>query len=93
MAKGKLIDDMEHCLICGSPYIQIHHVFYGTANRKISDKYGYVVPLCQEHHTGQNGVHFNTKFDLYLKKLAQKRFEETEGDRKRFIEVFGKNYL
>lgn len=93
MAKGKLIDDMEHCLICGSPYIQIHHVFYGTANRKISDKYGYVVPLCQEHHTGQNGVHFNPKFDLYLKKLAQKRFEETEGDRKRFIEVFGKNYL
>ena len=93
MAKGKLIDDMEYCIICGSPYVEVHHVFYGTANRKLSDKYGLVVPLCREHHTGDNGVHFNYKLDLYLKKMAQTYFEEHIGDRKTFREVFGKSFL
>lgn len=95
MAKVKSIicDDMGHCMVCGSPYVQIHHVMYGTANRKLSEKYKLKVPLCQEHHTGNAGVHFNRSFDMKLKKLAQERFEAVYGAEKHFTEVFGKNYL
>lgn len=88
-----IFEDMEHCFVCGSPYVQVHHILYGTANRKISDKLGYVAPLCQEHHTGSIGVHFNKALDLHLKKLAQKHFEANLGNRKAFIDTFGKSFM
>lgn len=91
--KPIIVDDMEHCYVCGSPYIQIHHCIYGVANRKLSDKYGLVVPLCQEHHTGNTGVHNNKDLDLHLKKLAQEHFEAKFGSELDFREVFGRNYL
>ena len=95
MAKVKSIMgyNMDNCLVCGSPYVQVHHVIYGTANRKLSDKYGLVVPLCQEHHTGQTGVHHNKKFDLFLKKEAQKKYEQNYGNGEDFKRIFGKSYL
>lgn len=91
--KSAIIEDMEHCVVCGSQYVQIHHIFFGTANRKMSDKYGYVVPLCQEHHTGNTGVHFNKFLDLYLKQKAQTHFESEIGTRNDFRKVFGKSWL
>lgn len=91
--KSVLVDCMDNCVVCGSPYVQVHHVFFGTANRKISDQYGYVVPLCQEHHTGQTGIHFKRDFDLAVKKQAQEHFEAHFGARNDFIRVFGKSYI
>ena len=91
--KSVIVEDMEQCYVCGYPYVEVHHIFYGTANRKISDKYGYVVPLCREHHTGSTGVHFNKVFDMHLRKIAQKHFEAEYGDRNEFRRVFGKSYL
>lgn len=88
-----VVKDMKHCYVCGSPYVQIHHIFYGTANRKISDQYGYVVPLCQEHHTGSTGVHFNKPLDLHLKELSQEHFEANYGTREAFIKEFGRSYI
>lgn len=85
--------DMHNCIVCSSPYVQVHHCIYGTANRKLSDKYGLVVPLCQEHHTGQTGVHFRKEFDEQLKMMAQEKFEEVHGTREDFIRIFGKSYL
>jgi hypothetical protein len=93
MGKSVIFDDMEHCFVCGQPYPQHHHIFGGTANRKVSDRYGYIAPLCREHHTGNAGVHFNKPLDLHLKKLAQKHFEGEFGARNEFIKVFGKSYL
>ena len=93
MAKSIIVDCMDNCFVCGSPYTEVHHVIYGTANRKLSDKYGLVVPLCHEHHRGQTGVHFNRDFDIALKKLAQEKFNAVYGANKSFLEVFGKNYL
>jgi hypothetical protein len=52
-----------------------------------------VLPLCQEHHTGSRGVHFNKEMDLHFKQEAQKHFEANHGSRKDFIKVFGKSYL
>ncbi|MGD6877863.1 hypothetical protein [Bacillus infantis] len=88
-----IFEDMKHCFVCGSPYVQVHHIFYGTANRKLSDKYGYIAPLCAEHHTGSNGVHFNKHLDMHLKKLSQEHFERQIGAREEFRRVFGKSYL
>ena len=92
-AKSIIVESMDNCFVCGSPYVEVHHIMYGTANRKLSDKYGLIVPLCQEHHRGQTGVHFKRDLDLYLKKLAQEKYNYLYGTEKSFLEVFGKNYL
>ena len=37
--------------------LQEHHIFGGTANRKISERYGIKVYLCLDHHlTGTEGM-------------------------------------
>lgn len=89
-----LVNDMEHCIVCNSPYVHIHHVFFGVANRPISDKYGYVLPLCQEHHTGSvQSPHRDRKTDLSYKRMAQEHFEANKGNRAMFIQLFGRSYL
>lgn len=93
MGKSIIVDSMDNCFVCGSPYAEVHHCIYGNANRKLSDKYGLIVPLCHEHHRGQTGVHFNRDFDISLKKLAQEKFEAKFGARNEFIKVFGKSYI
>ena len=94
MAKCKsiLTDDLEHCMVCMNPNVEIHHTLYGTANRKLSDKYKLLVALCPEHHRGSDlSPHFNREFDLQLKKFAQERFEEVYPELD-FLQIFGRNY-
>ena len=62
--------------MCRSPYVEKHHIFYGTANRRLSDKYGLTVWLCREHHRGNSGAHFNKTLDAKLKTVAEQRFKE-----------------
>jgi hypothetical protein len=89
-----IIQTEKECYVCHTTYnLQDHHIIYGTANRKQSEKYGLKVWLCQEHHTGSCGVHFNKDLDMHLKKLAQMHFEAHIGARNEFIRVFGKSYL
>lgn len=78
-----------------SKYCHRHEVFFGSRNRQKSIKYGLVVFLEPKMHNMSNeGVHFNREFDLYLKKIAQKTWQEyynkTEKD---FLKEFGRNYL
>lgn len=73
--------------------LQKHHIIYGTANRKKSDKYGLTVWLRPEFHTGEMGVHGGNKtLDLKLKQLAQREFEKVYGHDE-WMKVFGRNYL
>ena len=82
------------CYVCRRDRgLHLHHCIHGTANRKLSDKYGLVIWLCQEHHTGQMGVHNQIWMDNLIKAEAQKAFEEKIGDRKMFMSIFGKSYL
>jgi len=85
---------LDECFICHRKgVLHKHEVFFGTANRKKSIKWGMVVALCPECHNMSNkGVHFNRFADLELKRTAQKVFEEKYGHEK-FMEVFGRNYL
>lgn len=86
--------DFENCVVCGTSLnIHKHEIFYGTANRKLSIKYGLVISLCAKHHNMSNeGIHYNKKLDLKYKKIGQKKFEKIYPDLD-FIKIFGRNYL
>ena len=94
MAKS-IIQSNKECLVCGTTYgLHEHHVFGGSANRKLSEKYGLKVWLCGRHHNlSDEGIHFNKALDATLKKIAQERFEAVYGANTSFRAVFGKNYL
>lgn len=89
-----IIQSNKECYVCKTTFgLHDHHIIFGTANRKKSEQYGLKVWLCQEHHTGQTGVHFNKALDLKLKKIAQRNFEMIHGSREQFLREFGKNFL
>lgn len=89
-----IIDNEKQCLVCGSTSnLHKHHIFYGTANRKLSEQYGCWCYLCGRHHNLSNvGVHFNKQLDTNLKQHAQKRFNEVYPELD-FVKIFGKNYI
>lgn len=73
-----IIQDEKVCLVCGSTNTHEHHCWGGTANRKLSEKYGLKVYLCPYHHNmSDNGVHFDKELDNEIKELAKKKFEQT----------------
>lgn len=69
----------------------VHHVFPGS-RRRICEKYGFLYALTPEAH---EMVHRypNKMLDLYMKQDAQRWFESHIGNRKDFIEEFGRSYL
>lgn len=74
-----------------------HEIFFGTANRKKSIKYGlFVFIRPEDHNMSKYGVHCSKghEFDMHLKKLGQKRAMAEYGlTTSEFIDIFGKNYL
>lgn len=64
----------------------------GVANRPLAEKYGLWIWLCQEHHTGKDGVQYNRKMADSIKGLAQIAFEARYGHDE-WMQVFRKNYL
>ena len=93
MSKSILSNERK-CWVCGSTInLHKHHIFFGIANRKLSEKYGCWVYLCAYHHNFSNrGVHSDKELDLKLKRECQKKWEDVYGGQN-FIEVFGRNYL
>lgn len=90
-----IIQKERMCLICGSYNVEEHHIFFGKSKRKLSEKYGLKVWLCNYHHTGSNiAVHGKDgdKLNKELKQLGQKAFE-WQHTREEFMQIFGKNYL
>lgn len=89
-----IVQNKKECWICGTTInLQKHHVFYGTANRRLSEKWGCWVWLCGKHHTGIVGVHFSPDLDLKLKQFTQECFEAICGTRQDFRAIFGKSFL
>lgn len=89
--KSIITQDLDHCYICGSSYPQVHHIMNG-ANKTKSEKYGLLVPLCMNHHTGMFGVHTHPDLMLEMRRIGQRKFEELHGH-DLWMEEFGKNYL
>ena len=77
------------CEVCGKRAIHRHHVMFGTANRKLSEKYGLVAFLCMECH---QTVHSNRSVDLILKRRYQAMFELVNGH-DTWMKIFMRNYL
>lgn len=90
-----IIQNEKACYICGTTQnLHLHHIFFGSANRRLSDADGCVVYLCQRHHTGAAGVHGNRKIDLSLKTKCEKAWLEHYGKTiEDFIKRYGRNYL
>lgn len=95
---NSIMQTEKECFVCGcTTGLESHHCLYGTANRRLSEKYGLKVWLCRRHHTGdmygnKAAVHFNKTLDTKIKQAAQRAFEENHPELD-FIAVFGKNYL
>ena len=88
-----MTDDLSISYLSGRPAECIHHVFGGSGRRTISEKHGFIIPLTNdEHNMSDNGIHFNKEMDLKIKKLCQKKYEETHS-REEFIKLIGKNYI
>ena len=86
---------LKESYLTGATYnLEEHHIFFGTANRKISEKYGLKVWLTSEEHRGTYGVHgkYGKTLDEKLKREAQKKFEKNH-TREEFIRLIGRNYL
>lgn len=83
-----LTNDMEHCYICQSPFVEIHEI-YNAGNRKISMKNGFCVPLCHKHH---EYVTLNADGSNYLKQKCQMVFEKTHS-REEFMKLIGRNFI
>ena len=89
-----IMQTTKKCLCCNTTQdLHSHHVFFGTANRRMSEKRGLKVWLCREHHTGPNGVHFNEDLNRRLRMAGQIVYERKCGTREDFIKEFGRNYL
>ena len=94
-----IVQKTKECIACRTqyrkfnPYVECPHVYFGE-KRKISDRNGFTVWLCPEHHRGLTGVHgkHGHDLDLWLKRLTQKTYEEKHS-REDFIRLIGKNYL
>jgi len=88
-----ILQTKKECYISGSRInLEKHHIMAGTANRKLSEKYGLWVWLNHDLHTGDHGAQYEIDLNLQLKRDAQKAFEEKYSHEK-WMEVFGKNYL
>ena len=69
-----------------------HHAIFGTAQRKLSERYGLKVDLCIFHHRiGADAVHNNREMAAIIQADAQEAFEKIFPDLD-FRAIFGKNY-
>jgi len=87
-----LADNFESCMMCGShQWIERHHVM-PASNRKKSEKYGLIAPLCHYcHNEPPHGIHHNRENDRKLRAMAQLKFEEVYPNED-WLRIFGKNF-
>lgn len=86
-------DDMDRCYFTGTAPVERHHI-WGGANRKNSEKYGFVLPLRPDlHPNGAQAGKNAAEIDLKLKQMAQEYFEKNYGTREDFRRIFGKSVL
>lgn len=89
-----LLSKTKRCYICGAIEVEKHHIFFGTAKRKISDMEGCWMWLCPEHHRGSSGVHFDKKLCRKIQaKCEQEWISRNKSDEEGFRRIFGRNYL
>lgn len=90
---ASIMQTEKKCYVSGSKHnLDCHHqhVMGGTANRKISDKYGI---WCWLRHDIHMDLHDRNKdLEIRLKQDAQRAFEKIYS-REKWMSLFYKNYL
>lgn len=87
-----IYQDLSKCCVngCLTPYYNVEkNEVYEGAKRGASIKYGFVCPLCKNHH---DQFHNDRNFALYYKKMFQKEFEKKHS-KQEFINIIHCNYL
>ena len=90
-----IVSEKEECWACKTQIsLHRHHIYFGSANRKLSEEDGCWIWLCARHHNMSDfGIHFDRAFDLGVKRICQERWEAIYGDREAFRKRYGKSYL
>lgn len=94
-----ILQAKKRCFLCGNRQgLDEHHIFGGNPNRKLSEKYGLKVWLCNDFVPGRchKQVHEGKQKEQlmdFLHREGQKAFEKIHGSRDDFIRIFGRNYL
>ena len=86
---------MKYCAICGKPGAELHHLVFGTANRKLSDADELVLNVCREHH---EFMHNNATVSRIIGQLMYERNKCAEGysidaARQSFRQRYGRIYI
>lgn len=95
--------DRQRCFLCmrlngvhqeyAKGALHKHHIFEGTALRRISEAEGFFVWLCPYHHEfGRASAHTDIRIRRYLQREAQQRYEEAH-TREEFMRLVGRSYL
>ena len=93
-----ITDFNELCVICNAKATEVHHLIFGTANRRLSDQDGLTAPLCRKHH---EAIHRNKELQVLSEIIGQLAYEKSkvaEGmleaeARVDFTERYGRSYL
>lgn len=88
-----ILQNEKVCYLCGRQYgLELHHIFAGVANRRISDANGFVCWLCHDCHTGTEGAQYDREKNQYLKQMAQMAYEQTHSHDE-WMRLIRKNYI
>ena len=86
-----ILQTEKKCFVCGKTYdLAVHHVYEGTANRRVSDATGMTIFLCHYHHNmSDEGIHFNKEL-IYRSRDMHKRFMSGHIHEKSFDPCLGR---
>lgn len=88
--KSIITNNFDVCYVCGKPRQQFHHIMNG-AYRKKSEKYGLIIPICEQchrevHDSPDQELNRKLKADAESKFLMIYSFDT-------WMSAFHKNYL
>ena len=94
MGKPSIIQDEneQSCFLCGCSYwLERHHTWHGTSNRRLADEDGLTVKLCHSCHSNLHDMGIK---DRYLMQIAEKAYlDHYNATIEDFIGRYGKNVL
>lgn len=102
MSGVRVMKSNDRCYFCNAPAIGVHHLIFGTANRKLCDADGLYIAICANCHTSgpiPSRIHDNPMAEKLSKMLGQALWEikETGCDEEelktKFRKRYGGNYL
>lgn len=82
--------DLKHCIITGSSHVHIHHIF-GGANKALSERYGFLLPLRPDWHVNTSySIHQDRALELFYKTRCQQYYLKHYGSKEKWLQEFGK---